>query len=244
MNLPQDANRLATRWGFTPTEELAGGVCSRVFADSSQVLKVPFQGEELTTGRIAAERMSGRGGVRILASDEGSGALLMDRLGLSLSDSELDEDARIDAFLRIVREIGSLPTEGLLPFDRYFPPSDLRDKLIRSASKIGFLHGDLHHTNILRGPDGWLAIDPKGLAGDPAAEAAAYIGNPAGRLLQVPDLAGLTAHRIERIARGMEVNAHRVWGWSLVRALDADDPQDRESRRLVECLESLRNRFG
>jgi len=40
------------------------------------------------------------------------------------------------------------------------------------------LHGDLHHDNILSSPRGWLAIDPKGLIGDPAYEVANVFRNP------------------------------------------------------------------
>lgn len=239
MNLPSDANELAKRWRFEPTEELAGGVCSRVFADDSRVLKVPFQGEELTTGRLAAERMSGNGGVRVHQSDEASGALLMDRLGPSLDKSTISEEGRIDVFLTIAKRIQSLPSEGLLPLDRYFPPSSLRDRLIDTAPTIAFIHGDLHHFNILAAGDEWLAIDPKGLVGEPAAEAAAYIGNPAGQLLQVDDLRGLTKMRIEALAGGLGVDPFRVWAWSLVRALDSDNPEDEENRRLVSALKSL-----
>jgi streptomycin 6-kinase len=40
------------------------------------------------------------------------------------------------------------------------------------------LHGDLHHDNILSSDRGWLAIDPKGLVGDPIYEVANLFRNP------------------------------------------------------------------
>lgn len=41
------------------------------------------------------------------------------------------------------------------------------------------LDGDLHHFNILRAHrQPWLAIDPKGLVGDPAYEVGAFLYNP------------------------------------------------------------------
>jgi streptomycin 6-kinase len=43
------------------------------------------------------------------------------------------------------------------------------------------LHGDIHHDNILHGPRGWLAIDPHGLIGDPAYDAANLFYNPLER---------------------------------------------------------------
>jgi streptomycin 6-kinase len=42
------------------------------------------------------------------------------------------------------------------------------------------LHGDLHHDNIISSPRGWLAIDPKGLVGDPVYEVANSFLNPLG----------------------------------------------------------------
>ncbi|MHA6298523.1 aminoglycoside phosphotransferase family protein [Devosia sp. CAU 1758] len=42
------------------------------------------------------------------------------------------------------------------------------------------LHGDLHHDNILSSDRGWLAIDPKGLVGDPHYELANSFRNPFG----------------------------------------------------------------
>lgn len=43
------------------------------------------------------------------------------------------------------------------------------------------LHGDLHHENLLLGERGWLAIDPKGLLGDPVYDAANLFYNPVDR---------------------------------------------------------------
>jgi streptomycin 6-kinase len=57
------------------------------------------------------------------------------------------------------------------------------------------LHGDLHHDNVIGSRRGWLAIDPKGLVGDPAYEVANAFRNPFGenRLLADPArIAGMT----------------------------------------------------
>jgi streptomycin 6-kinase len=42
------------------------------------------------------------------------------------------------------------------------------------------LHGDLHHDNIVSSPRGWLAINPRGLLGDPVYEVASSFMSPAG----------------------------------------------------------------
>jgi streptomycin 6-kinase len=56
-----------------------------------------------------------------------------------------------------------------------------RDLLANQSSVIP-LHGDLHHENIISGEDAvWRAIDPHGLIGDPAYDAANFFGNPLNR---------------------------------------------------------------
>lgn len=50
----------------------------------------------------------------------------------------------------------------------------LKNELLASISNEVFLHGDLHHDNILKNDDHWLAIDPKGIIGDAEFEVAAF----------------------------------------------------------------------
>jgi streptomycin 6-kinase len=39
------------------------------------------------------------------------------------------------------------------------------------------LHADLHHENVLLGPTGWMAIDPKGARGPACLEVGRYVQN-------------------------------------------------------------------
>lgn len=56
----------------------------------------------------------------------------------------------------------------------------LAEQLLLTAPSPRLLHGDLHHDNLLKGPRGWCAIDPKGLWGDPAFDLANCFRNPEG----------------------------------------------------------------
>lgn len=56
------------------------------------------------------------------------------------------------------------------------------------------LHGDIHHDNILRSGDRWLAIDPKGLVGDPAYDYANSFQNPERADALVLDAARVARH--------------------------------------------------
>lgn len=55
------------------------------------------------------------------------------------------------------------------------------DTLLGSTHSERPLHGDLHHDNIVLGSRGWLAIDPKGVLGDPCFDAANLFYNPLGQ---------------------------------------------------------------
>ncbi|RJT15552.1 3'-kinase, partial [Mesorhizobium waimense] len=63
----------------------------------------------------------------------------------------------------------------------YVEAAVIADRLLANPHDIRPLHGDLHHENILHGPRGWLAIDPKGVLGDPGFDAANMFYNPLDR---------------------------------------------------------------
>lgn len=77
------------------------------------------------------------------------------------------------------------------------------------------LHGDLHHGNILRrGKTDWVAIDPKGVVGEPAYEAGAWLRNPLPELLQWSNPPQVLARRLAQFAErfGWERERLRMWG--------------------------------
>lgn len=77
----------------------------------------------------------------------------------------------------------------------YVEAAIIADRLLADPRDMRPLHGDLHHENIMHGPRGWLAIDPKGVLGDPGFDAANMFYNP----LERDDLC-LDAERIAAMA--------------------------------------------
>lgn len=87
------------------------------------------------------------------------------------------------------------------------------------ASPLGTttLHGDLHHGNALDfGADGWCAIDPKGLWGDPAYDLVPLLLNPdlADPSHPVATLPGTLARRVRVLAPAMDLDPRRVLRWT------------------------------
>ncbi|MHA1564098.1 MAG: aminoglycoside phosphotransferase family protein [Alphaproteobacteria bacterium] len=72
------------------------------------------------------------------------------------------------------------------------------------------LHGDLHHFNILRNGDDWLAIDPHGYIGPPIFEVGAMMKNPWPDILDDPDMTALMKRRITILADELGWSAANV----------------------------------
>jgi streptomycin 6-kinase len=99
-------------------------------------------------------------------------------------------------------------------------------ELLASAAAPVLLHGDLHHDNILQAGNRptrqpWLAIDPKGVIGEPAYEVGALLRNPIPHIFQEsPDnLRRRQARRLDILAEMLTIDRQRLWGWSLAQAV-------------------------
>ena len=80
------------------------------------------------------------------------------------------------------------------------------------------LHQDLHGSNVLRSERGWLAIDPKPLAGDPAFDAASLLRDRRWLLGRGGDEARV-ARRLDILAEMLELDRDRLRRWGVVHAL-------------------------
>jgi len=219
----------ASRWGFTYTEQLESGHCSDVYADETRVLKVPFQGEEMTSGYVAARRLSNGLGPTVIEGDPESGIVLMERIlpGTTLGSAGLADEEAQTLVTTFIQNLRGLRTEGCMPLAQYIEqPDALLDRLTATTIEAVFLHGDLHHANILRNGAGWTVIDPKGLVGDGHYEPIAFLRNPCGWLETVPDLLSLTRRRLLKFAKDLDLDPWRIAAWGV---LDSKPGPDTDS---------------
>ena len=107
-----------------------------------------------------------------------------------------------------------------------FPPALLEEaetlfaELSASMAESVLLHGDLHHDNILSATrEPWLAIDPKGLVGEPAYEVGAWLRNPLPQLFSMPQPERVTARRIAQFAEELGLDRRRVRDWGMAHAV-------------------------
>jgi len=232
---------LSDKWDFRADEELEGGHCSRVFADRTRVLKIPFQGEELTSGYEAAFKLSGNVGPVVYAGDSNTGSLLMERLdpGTKLLDSQLSDGQQVEIAARFAQTMQTLSTERCMPLSEYVDSADpLVSRLLETSGPARFLHGDLHQENILRQGQDWKLIDPKGLVGDPAYEPAAFLRNPIHTIHLIPDLWNLFQSRVQKFSELLDLDPWRICAWSLTDVRSFEDPKWSGVTAALEALEA------
>ncbi|CAN5472119.1 aminoglycoside phosphotransferase family protein [soil metagenome] len=266
-----DACRLAREWNVQIDGWLPGGTCSLILTGLREgtevVLRAPLLPWEQIASLPVMQAFSQHGGIPILASDPASGVALVPRLrpGTSLGEFEDTDDEAIDIFVGVALKLRGAQGQGR-SVETYFVdlkdrvlPASLRPDLPADAARLAkrlfetvpplkLLHGDLHHFNILKDGNEWIAIDPEGGAGDPAYEPSAFLRNPTGTLRDHPDLAGLTRRRIIRFAEGLGDPLERIWGWALVRTLlsasDVPNSSGETWTKVAGVLDELGNEFA
>jgi streptomycin 6-kinase len=246
-NLPDVVDRCATQWQLTvgrPVDGLSFNyVAAATTADGREVILKVGNPEDDLSGEVRALRaFRDKRVAKLLQSDGALRALLLEKIypGTSLASvqSKDDEEAtRIVA--ELIRDLPTtVPAEG--SFGTYVAwtdalrrvPKDFPElamvtkaaKLVRELEETKtqekLLHGDLHHHNIMLGEmDRWVAIDPKGVVGDPAAEAGRMLHNPRAGFLATDHPEQRAERRIEILADVTGLSGERLKKWGFVDAV-------------------------
>ena len=168
------------------------------------ILKLGVPNFDTRNEMVTLQVYNGDGCAKLVKSDPENGVMLLERLvpGRMLSE-EVDETLVVETFITVWKAIRrALPYEGETPslthwfegLQRYrdtFPHNDgpishehvelaevFYQEVLETSTGPQLLHGDLHHENILYSQEkGWMAIDPKGVAGDPYFDVVSFLIN-------------------------------------------------------------------
>ena len=210
------------------------------------VLKAGVPNEERQQEEDALRFFGGHGIVEILRADTDRGVMLIERLhpGRPLTDVADDDEATsiaaqvmsalwrpllADHRFPSVADWGKGFAQLRATFDGATGPFTARlveqaeglfDDLLASSAPPVLLHGDLHHQNILsaeRAP--WLALDPKGVAGEPVYEVGSLMRNPAPEVFSRPHPEQLLLRRATLLAEALGFERQRILAWSMAQAV-------------------------
>lgn len=210
------------------------------------VIKACSPTGEYRVEAAALRLCDGHGMAHLLATDATDEVMLLERLlpGTTLL-AIVDDDAAMRGAARVMQALWR-PVPTVHPFPTMWDwhagfarlrarfagsTGPLPEALVTQAEAIFaeftattpdlvVLHGDLHQDNILaaqRAP--YLAIDPKGLIGEPAYETGALLRNWLPDLLLAPDPQGILARRIAVLSEELGCERERIRGWGMYEAV-------------------------
>ncbi|OAH13847.1 aminoglycoside phosphotransferase family protein [Streptomyces jeddahensis] len=248
--LPGIVDELSGRWGCVLDGEVMHGgvgviVPVRRPADGTAVLKVSFPHPGNVHEPDAFAAWGGRGAVLLHERDDVRFAMLLERAGTSTLAEVEDGDEVVSVAGRINRLL-AIPAPPGLPRLREQADAweeELRkdaeelahvlsryavDAAVATVRELGraqpdvLIHGDLHARNILRADrEPWLAVDPKGYAGDPAYDGGTLLKSRALTLLEADDLRKAVHRILDVFAEAAEVDRGRVQRWAQFHAVRA-----------------------
>lgn len=230
------------------------------------VLKVNFPDRETEHEADALALWDGSGAARLLERADDLAALLVERLEpgtqlWSIEDEDEANEIAAEVLLMLRREVGReqpfhpLADEALRwaveiperwealgrPFERL-----LLEEMVSACHELSadeparfLLHQDFHGGNVLRSGDGWRAIDPKPLAGDPAFDAASLLRDRRPSLRDDPRAERRVRRRLDLLAEALELDRERLRQWGLVHALAWGVHEAEHEPDMIACARLL-----
>ncbi|HEX3721545.1 MAG TPA: aminoglycoside phosphotransferase family protein [Nitrolancea sp.] len=248
-SLPTIVNDCADRWNLRLNRVLQPLtynylVSAHRYDGTPVIIKACSPTGEFQTQANALQHFAGRGCVQLLERDDNLEVQLMEACVPGSSLVGVPDDDAVTIAAGTMRQLWSpLPSNHRFPslsdwgqgldrlrafYDGTGPfPQSLVERAERTFAEFStsteprvLLHGDLHHDNILsaeRQP--WIAIDPKGVAGEPAYEMASFILNPHAELSAAAHLDRILARRVDRFAAELELDREKITEWAIAAAV-------------------------
>ena len=215
--------------------------------DAEASLKVGFVDEETRHEHLALATWDGRGAVRMMRADPGRGALLLERAGPeSLAGLPALDACEVVAGLYPLLHVPAprrlVPLSSLVArwTEQLHAAGDalpLPRRLVQQAVSLGrafasdpgtdgvAVHADLHDGNVLAsrrssgatGSSSWLAIDPKGVSGDPCYEPAPLLWNRWEEVAAARDVRFAVRRRFHTVVDVAGLDEDRARDWVVVR---------------------------
>jgi len=95
----------------------------------------------------------------------------------------------------------------------------LKTELLSSVKNEYLCHGDLHLENIIQNGNDWLAIDPKGIIGEMAFEAAAFDLLSNDEMNDTSTIESKIINRVNQLSKALDIDYDRLLPWIFLRII-------------------------
>lgn len=276
-DLPNTIAKLSEHWKLshlTPVENMSYNyvTLANQHHNSPVVLKCSCDKSLIEDEYRALKHFNGVGSIQVIDKATNYNALLLEQAipGCLLKANHLkDIENIIKIYSGIVKAIASQPKpeteythveKWCQAIDRITDPritseyidkaKELRTYLLSSSHNEYLCHGDLHCDNILRHNQKWLSIDPKGIIGEIAFEAAAFDLLDRSDWDESKTILDKINQRLSLLASNLKISKERLQAWIFLRVIISaqwfieDNGNPDETLRLAAMLyPALKKRY-
>ncbi|WP_457766607.1 aminoglycoside phosphotransferase family protein [Coxiella burnetii] len=244
--LPGIIKQLSDYWslrGIQPIDNMSYNYVAKAVQNDQLpvVLKISCDKQLIENESRALKSFNGQGSVRMLDMHHELNALLLEQAipgNLLKSDYPGNIKNTIKVYASVVNALASCPE----PSDEHTHVSKwcealdrinddqirphfirkakvLRDFLLSSATTEYLCHADLHLENIINHGNRWLSIDPKGIIGEMAFEAAAFDFIDQNEWSEPDTIQDKMITRVSLLANVLAIDQERLFAWVFLRAI-------------------------
>lgn len=245
--LPTIVSYLTSKWQLeqlNPVNNLTYNyVATAKQGQQDVVLKIACDSKAINEEKFALNYFAGHGAVKLLDSDAHYHALLLEQAIPGNTLKSLYRLKMHEAIKHYVDTANTLHNKCLPPHFSYRHVRDwltcfdtaanyqhlpqilfnnikqLKNSLLASTQQAIFLHGDLHHDNIIAHGETWLAIDPQGIIGEAAFDYAAFDFMYVEDLAKSINVKEIFLQRLHLLAHQAAIDPIRLHQWVLVRLM-------------------------
>ncbi|MCZ6913959.1 MAG: hypothetical protein O7C59_05525 [Rickettsia endosymbiont of Ixodes persulcatus] len=246
ISLPKVVKKLAQQWSLAhikPVNNMSWNYVALAFQENSLpiVLKISCDKQIIQDEYKALRHFDGHGSIKVLAINWQYNALLLQQAipGHCLKELHPQKLAETIKIYSAVVQVLATPkiydnstahvsqwcnavdriTDSRI--EKFFvdKAKQLRSALLNTAQPEYLCHGDLHLENILQHGSHWLAIDPKGIIGDTAFEAAAFALLSPDELKDSQQVTSKLIDRVEKLSITLGIDFNRLLAWIFLRTI-------------------------
>lgn len=205
------------------------------------VLKISCDQTMIESEYCALKHFDGHGAIKLIDHHSECQAILLEQAipGSTLKENYLiDVEKTITSYAQVVKPIASRksPSSTYIHMSTWCEAIDkiqderiddyfvnkakyLKSKLLDSVKYEYLCHGDLHLENIILNKNEWLAIDPKGIIGEMAFEAAAFDLLDNDELKDSSTIESKIISRVNQLSIALGIDSSRLLSWIFLRII-------------------------
>lgn len=242
--LPRIITELSAHWqlsNITPVDNLSYNYVATAKQNNGTPIVLKFSCDKtlIESEYRALKQFNGAGSIQVIDRHANHNALLLEQAipGCLLKTNYSNHiEETIEIYATVVKALASIPKPDAeythaekwcraidRIHDKRIKPQyidkakELKHYLLTSGDNEYLCHGDLHLENIIYHNKKWVSIDPKGILGEVAFEAAAFDLLDKADWREPETVPDKINYRLSLLANGLEIREDRLRAWFFLR---------------------------